>query len=240
MVNIFYFPVTEESTSNVVYSVTPSETGLAFVIKCLRFGNEVTKEFFLDYSSYLGCVLQIGIADTDSPNELFINKIFNFVDVNTFKVSYQTNKNQINMVRVIINDDASDVSAFLLLDTSLPEGAGWTPLSRSENCLTGHMKEKSEYFSNLISKRKIKAKMVNDVDIYASVSYLEAQVDILTRALRSILPETHELCPLIIEADSHSVLDIKSPEKIASEFNGDKDKIRRLQATYYAEKNTLN
>ena len=240
MLKVFYYPLPEDSSSSVKYSISSLPNGFNLSCSYVLSTGLIEKSIDIDFSEYSGCVLQIAVVDTDVPMEISVSKIFDFVDCNTFKRAYQTNKQDFTLARVIINEDASDVQVYLTLNTSFPALDNYFPLSKAGNCLTGYMKENSPFFATVVEKRKTKARMLNNVDIYSSVSYLEAQVDTLTRALISVLPSNHPLLPILNEANSHSVLDIKPTEQIISEFDSDKSKVRSLQSAYYAEKNSID
>ena len=81
-----------------------------------------------------------------------------------------------------------------------------------------------------------KTEMIEKVDIYNSVTYLESQVDILTRMMLKLYNENDELKSLLSEADRYSVLDIKSHDSILREIADDKKNIRELQKEYYDKK----
>jgi hypothetical protein len=81
-----------------------------------------------------------------------------------------------------------------------------------------------------------KFRMINKVDIYNSVTYLESQVDTLTRIILKLYNENDKLRELLVNADKYSVLDIKDNDVILGEIERDKKNIRNLQKEYYEDK----
>lgn len=81
-----------------------------------------------------------------------------------------------------------------------------------------------------------KFRMINKVDIYNSVAYLESQVDALTRIMLKLYNENNRLRELLVNADKYSVLDIKNSDTILEEIERDKKNIRNLQKKYYEDK----
>ena len=82
--------------------------------------------------------------------------------------------------------------------------------------------------------------MLGNVDQRDSVSYLEAQVDILTRLVLAL----HEgndspLTEILKLADQNSVLDIKNTDALVKEFISKKAWVRKVQKDYSEAKKAL-
>lgn len=84
---------------------------------------------------------------------------------------------------------------------------------------------------------RIKSDMLGRIDQRNSVSYLEAQVDILTRLYLQDHPEAEGvLINLLKAADAQSVLDIKDSESVSKEFTQNKALVRAAQKDFYAKR----
>ena len=73
--------------------------------------------------------------------------------------------------------------------------------------------------------------MMANLDIYDTVTYLESQVDALTKI--ALGNDSDDVKAVLTAADEHSVFNIKSKEKMIDEMHKDKAKIRSLQKEYY-------
>ena len=92
----------------------------------------------------------------------------------------------------------------------------------------------------LLSLSRLKCDMLGVVDQRDSVSYLEAQVDILTRLVLALHPgDDSTLINILRKADEHSVLNIKGTDALAKEFTAKKAWVRTVQKDYYESKKAL-
>lgn len=73
--------------------------------------------------------------------------------------------------------------------------------------------------------------MMANLDIYDTVTYLESQVDALTKI--ALGNNSDDVKAVLTAANEHSVFNIKSKEKMIDEMHKDKAKIRSLQKEYY-------
>jgi len=111
--------------------------------------------------------------------------------------------------------------------------------------------EFGEAFSSKVSVAKARRTLLIESDPNNSLSYIEAQLDILTKivfsiydnctadqqaAIQKVVPAFGEFRTLI---DSHSVLTIKSEVKCLEELSNGKAKIREFQSDYYTAKSSV-
>lgn len=88
------------------------------------------------------------------------------------------------------------------------------------------------FAASLITKYRNKSDMQNKIDFKDSISYLEAQVDLLTRYILN--GASPELVTALTSADEYSVLNIKNMSKVSEEFTNKKAKVREAQSAYYS------
>ena len=94
--------------------------------------------------------------------------------------------------------------------------------------------------ARVLELARLKSAMLGEVDQRDSVSYLEAQVDILTRVILAVLPDNKDvLVELLRKADARSVLNIKDRAALEKEFVAKKDWVRKVQKDYYEAKKAL-
>lgn len=97
----------------------------------------------------------------------------------------------------------------------------------------------SPEFNDLFKKRTYKMELMQKVDIYNTIAYLEAQVDVLTRIILSNKAGHDEnLIDSLEKADKYSVLNIKPREYVNQEFDA-KKKMRELQEEYYLKVDSI-
>lgn len=95
----------------------------------------------------------------------------------------------------------------------------------------------AQHHLNLV---RLKSAMLGEVDQRDSVSYLEAQVDILTRLVLELhKDDTRPLTEILRKADEHSVLNIKDEDSLINEFIKKKAWVRTVQKDYYEAKKAL-
>lgn len=123
---------------------------------------------------------------------------------------------------IYIFDRCSDIDGFENIERN------------SDISLTAQLIEYSKWLSVLFPKIKKKGKMLKQVDLYNSVSYLEAQVDVLTKIVLAIAPQSN-LTNVLRYAENNSVLNIKPLEDVIKELDICKGKLRKKQEDYYGE-----
>jgi hypothetical protein len=101
----------------------------------------------------------------------------------------------------------------------------------------------SSFNSSFFKIKKAKRDLISDLDYSVSLAYLEAQVDILSKLMFTLLDAHSEITGSIGEyadikraVSNTSVLNIKSIAKCLEEININKQNVRTLQEAYYAAK----
>ena len=89
----------------------------------------------------------------------------------------------------------------------------------------------SPYYTKRAEHIRKKWDMMANLDIYDTVTYLESQVDALTKI--ALGNNSDDVKAVLTAANEHSVFNIKSKEKMIDEMHKDKAKIRSLQKEYY-------
>ena len=130
-----------------------------------------------------------------------------------------------------------DVDIIIALTTNCEEIPGYENIEiEQDESMTGAFCRISQEYSEAVKSSFAKQQMINDIDIYNSITYLESQVDALTRVALKLYKENDDLKNILLEADKHSALDIKDKSHILKEMSEDKKKIRELQKKYYEAK----
>lgn len=247
MVKVLHYPPRvvdgEVVRPDTEYGLRLTDSLLILSFKTLNQGDVVERKLEFPLDVYRGKIVQVLVTCSVVKNDVRIVPVYEQVTRSSFMLDTATR--DLSVARLAFNEDYSEVVVFL--NRACYDVAGFVNvvLDQDAGCLTGYLMEHSEFCARRIEKLRIKAKMINEVDHYASISYLEAQVDVLTRAVRLLLEEGGQTVPpkvreLLAVADGYSVLDMKGQESIQQEFVENKAKIRRLQRVYYADKKTGN
>ncbi len=223
-------PIDNNAESPVFYEVSLQE-GKLFLGYSDK-GKDIERSITIDLSSYRrGVVLQANLINTEVFNEFHVVEIMQLFDSRTYGVRPMMEGIK---VAVIVIEENSDITVALLRDTAnLDTNADEVMVYERDVTSIFAIKENSPYYAKMWDKLKVKGPFLSNVDVFNSVSYLEAQVDVLTRALLSLLPVGASWREFLLAADAHSVLDIKAREKVLAEFNEGKARMRGLQQTYY-------
>lgn len=100
-----------------------------------------------------------------------------------------------------------------------------------DECVTkaGALRNFSQFYYDKAERYKLKYQLISKIDIYNTISYLEAQVDSLTKLVLSLLDkekltdeEKDNLSNILAESDKFSVLDNKPVNDILKEFSSKK------------------
>lgn len=207
----------------------------------------------LMYNDWKGKVAQLKVMDSYKRMELISMEIFNLISPRTYSDNNAAHWPDANIIKVFFNEDCSKISILLVqpnvkFSESILKKYLVISLDRDTKSGTEWMIEKNEHFRSVIEKRKIKTNVILNNDIYNSISYLEAQLDSVTKLLLKVIDkynidisndtELSNAMSAVSEANKYSVLDIKPIDKILEEFNN-KKQMRELQKKYYEEKNKL-
>ena len=133
------------------------------------------------------------------------------------------------IARIVFDQD----NIYCHLQGQIEDIPGFENLVISENDFSSNvLEEKSQLFKQIKKRYKAKSDLLHGVSAFNSLSYLECQLDLVTRVLlqnKEFLQQTEEL-KLLEEYDQQSVTLIK--ENIESEIEN-KYKVREQQAKYY-------
>ena len=241
MVKVLHYPARvvdgEEIQPDTVYRMKLTDSVLSLYFTAVNQGETVEKSLEFPLDVYRGKIVQVLVTCSVVKNDVKIVSVYEQVTRGSFLLDTATR--DLSIARLAFSEDCSEIVVFL--NRACRDVAGFenVVLDPGAGCLTGYLMEHSEFCARKIARLQVKARMINEVDHYASISYLEAQVDILTRLVRRLLIVSEsvddELKELLELADGYSVLDIKNRSAVRDEF-ANKAKIRRLQRVYYADK----
>ena len=165
--------------------------------------------------------------------------------VQAYRYIYHRGKNtacsgQTYLFRIAV--DPSGSSMAVVLGFQCENIAGYeNSVMEQDGGMTGiaYLMEEMPFVRNIVDKSVIKYDMLKEIDEHDSISYLEAQVDILTRIILSKMNKGDNLYDLLKLADDSSVLDVKSEDSIKEEFTDKKAKVRKYQKKYISRKEDI-
>ena len=234
-----------------LYSIKEIDGGIEFIIDLKGYVNK-KYDIKLMYSDWAGKGVLLSIRESYTRLEMKTIEIFNKIADGTIDNNHHVIYPDANLIRIIFNKDCSEIIVlniqdFLEESKDTLEKYSLELLDRDKKSGTEYLCEKSSYLKSIIEKRKIKEDIIIKNDIYNSISYLEAQLDAVTKLLLAILKKYNidlsdtELANAMFavsKANEYSVLNIKSIDKVLEEFEN-KKQMRELQTKYYDEKSKL-
>lgn len=230
--------IIEKANPVVKYDIKARENGLCIVFSAASNDYGKLYEVELDYEEYAGKIIEISLVRSDVVDELKVYPVFHRVVQHTGIQNSSKSRMDKGIARIVFDPACKNIVIALLQDSDDIPGCENVVYDLKERSTTGMLVEHSKYFAELFQKRKTKAQMINEVDIYATITYLESQVDALTRIVLKLAPESEEK-RILDWANQYSVLDMKKADAIIKEIKQDKGDIRRLQRVYYDAKKKL-
>lgn len=213
--NKTYYELTLNSQTLTLHVSTPW--------KNIRFEDTIV----LDLTDKQEVAYEIMLRESNKPGELSIYPIFDYVDRTTRLKNVQYSGKKI--ARIVL--DSNIIWVYLAIPCDEVSGFENELIDNSQSS-TGILLSKCNWLKTHYSKLSTKANLINTIDSNRSLAYLEAQVDILTRILISLAPESN-LLQILKLADTYSVLNIKPLADISNEFSHNKSKLRDRQEIYY-------
>lgn len=208
------------------YALSIRDGALQFHYKDIEADKEY--DIALNLDQYQGKIIDIVLADRFIKGEIAIGEPYAVITRDSD--IYNWVSSNVNLARIAF--DEKDIHAVLqqrcadvlnVINGEKPEGKNTASV----------LLQCSPLMQEIAQKIRNRRTVVNHVDIYASVSYLEAQVDTLTRAMLKLYQENDKLRKILAAADKESVLDIKGEDSIIEEFEEDKHNVRNQQQQYY-------
>ena len=197
----------------------------------------ILKEVSVDLIKFAGGFVDIRCVHLVEPNTIVVSPgyaTYSYANKLPAK-SYSTW--DIRQFCIMVNEDASDCDVLICFPTKQVDGFE-NIIPTSSYTWTGIITNFSVIGKSNFEKVQRKSKLLGELDNGNSIAYLEAQVDVLTRyVLNKHMNDIddEELRAILLAANSHSVLDIKSKEKLIEEMEH-KAHTRQEQLKYYERK----
>ena len=243
MIKILYIQKSPDNLPafDATHSIVDNDKDLIFTINIDVYGMQMQRSFNFDKLNERGNIYTLVLKDDE-------NERFSATTVKMFEYIQRSIGQYVNIVNPdivigkIVFEDNSDILIYLSLPTYQVDEFECTAIDVWARSSTSYITDASPLYSAALRNYQLKKSLIEQVDIYSSVTYLESQLDAATRLLLLIASkvlenqEGRELIDILTAADVRSVLEIKSSEKIIKEFVEDKGKIRELQEAYYEAK----
>ena len=231
-----------EAFPKIFVEVIEDVDGFDLKVSFTQFGREFTRTKRYNYAEYKGKAIQINIQNTEFVMEMTDYEIFSYVDKYANVKNSQSRRSVFDIARVVFDEECKNVIILFKYHTNKIGNVERIPFDYINYTGVGILKKHSEFFKKLHDKYTTKSKMINQIDQYNSIAYLESQVDILTRLVLKLLSanniideEKEILAGILSKVEENSVLDIKDIESVMKEFENKKH-VRELQRKYYEDK----
>lgn len=196
----------------------------------------------IDLKDWVGKLVEFRVMMTDRGFELVhFNLLKNYAIANGMPSAPDNRRDmRMRVFRLFVNEDIDSSVIQLLCGHEAIEGFDDIIEDGDIELRMYNLVRRDEQAQYAFKLARLKSDMLGVVDQRDSVSYLEAQVDILTRLfLEMHRDETNPLVDILLKADAQSVLNIKNTVALANEFTQKKAWVRTVQKDYYAEKAKL-
>lgn len=191
-------------------------------------------KFRVEYADFPRQLSEIVLLNNRGENRARIRPVLDKVTPYQFLQRYPSKKDAQVFAWFFI--DGSDCWFMPLVPCEDIEGVENVVIDGKQEHFISALGTRSPAFAEAFTKYRAKQYMINHTDVYASISYMEAQLDALTRIVLAGLADGNPYKPILEAADAHSVLDIKDAGKAVAELNADKAAVRALQKQYYKNK----
>lgn len=221
----------EENSAPNKYTLKLTDNILSLSITTQFNAKDINASIDIDLTQYDTKAFEVMLRENDKSIGLDCYEIMRYVDRDTAlkNVAY----NGCKIARGYVENGEAVV--LLLKECDPIDGFENEAIDRSLSS-TGWLLNKCPNLAERYTKLKKKASMLNNVDLYRSVSYLEAQVDLLTRIVLKLTEgQDIEGRSVLMKADENSVLGIKPSEALLLEFTENKKYIREIQEKYYED-----
>lgn len=197
------------------------------------------KEFSIDLNKWKGVLIEAVLVTTNLGYEVAVyNALKNFSMLNGLPEAPKNRSRGVKrLFRVAVHENLNE--SIIQITQGHEEVDGFeNVIEEGDSTLQLYNLCQKDPLVNALAQRvRSKSAMLGKIDQRDSVSYLEAQVDLLTRLYLEDHPDkTDELTELLKQANQYSVLDIKSNDKVLDEFVEKKALVRQVQKEFYAER----
>ena len=176
-----------EAFPKIFAEVLEDVDGFDLKISFTRFGREYTRTKRFNYADYKGKAIQVNIQNTEFVMEMTDYEIFSYVDKYANVKNSQSRRSVFDVARIVFDEDCENIIILFKYHTNEIANVERIPFDYINYTGVGMLKKHSEFFKQLHDKYVNKAKMIIQVDQYNSLSYLEAQVDTLTRIIKLLI-----------------------------------------------------
>ena len=224
-------PLQKGQSPEIEYGIVKTDDGISISFKGVVRDCEIDKTLNLPFNTYKGKVLQVSLQWTYTC-ELRVSPMY---EMTSRYYSASANQNEeYKLCRVSIAPDCKDIVIFLEKATDyICHDANNVVFPKDAITKTQIIQQYSPFYKERCDYIHKKVTMMKSVDIYNTVTYLESQVDALTRLVLQLTNSNSEAAKILRKADKYSVLDIKNEDKILQEFETDKKNVRDMQKEYY-------
>lgn len=190
----------------------------------------------IDFDKFIGRIVDIRTSNTFGVYTLFCKDRFTIARGDEFLEVTVRDGTILPVLTFSINEDKTEFVALIRNYCYKPNYQN-AELIEKDNKIKPFaqvMCDNSEFCKNKINKHRKKCEeAVFWLDPYASIAYLEAQVDALTRLVLKLTDKDTDEVNILKEADKYSVLDIKTTDNMIKEFREDKGNARKRQTAFY-------
>lgn len=198
---------------------------------------EYTKTFDIIFNEHKGKIRDIRVSRAFNDYTLCYTDRFDFQRIIDFTTDGDRSLGHFPLLNFSVSDDMQEIVIYLRNATYKPTYKNAEYIKLESGVWKSYilqLMEHSDFCKKKIEKYVVKRENIIEwTDIYNTVTYLESQVDALTRLVLQLTNKECDEVNILKEADKHSVLDIKTIDNIKNEFVEDKANARKRQTNFY-------
>lgn len=196
----------------------------------------------IDLKQWVGKLVEFRIVMTEKGFELIhFNLLKNYAIANGMPAAPDSRREmRLRVFRIFVNEDIDNSIIQVMSGHEEIEGFEDIVEDGDIELRMYNLVRRDTQADFALKMARLKCEMLGVVDQRDSVSYLEAQVDILTRLVLALHQDSKSsLIEILRKADEHSVLNIKDADALSKEFTAKKAWVRTVQKEYYEAKQAL-
>jgi hypothetical protein len=239
---VIYKPLSDGEQETTSYKVSKTDKAVVIDFKTPYQGGEVERQAVIDLEEYKGRVARITLQTIWQPAEVYIAPMYELAS--KYRELQEVKNNAVPIARVFIPSTEDTVLVFLERPCNFTSTEfEWLKVEPSKTTTSGILIALSKEFGGIIKRHIRKRDTICDIDIYDTVTYLEAQVDALTTLVLNFIKvgdiakvKLADALKVTQEAYKYNVLNVKSADKAIEEIGKDKKAVREMQGELFGKK----
>ena len=225
---ILYNKLKDGQSGDTTYFISKTDDAVILSFSTKYHGSKVDRKAVVNISEYKGRMARITLQTIWKPAAVYVAPMYELSS--KYREFQEIKNNALPIARVFIPKDEDCALILLEQPTNIEDSLfECVPFDSSSYTKSGIMIDNSKEFLQLIKRHIRKRDTICRLDIYNTVTYLESQVDALTRLVIDLAgnrqyanQDSASALKVLQTANKYNVMDVKPIDKILDEINDDK------------------